>query len=202
MVMATVGAKAGTMQASEGLCVGVPNGIRFVSGNDPMTGAKVNGDVWFNCQQQSSAGLSGPNVPGVVPGHYARLNDALANCPAGALVGAILEFPNCWDGKRVQAADRRSNVADQAYINGQLQCDPAHPYVFPKLSLGQWWFSPGPGMVFTCNPSDLTGSCIHGDYFENWDPTVKAMWFDNCIRKRLNCSGGDLGNGQQLKGGQ
>jgi hypothetical protein len=26
------------------------------------------------------------------------------------------------------------------------------------------------------------------------------MWTDNCINKMLNCSGGDLGNGMQLKG--
>jgi hypothetical protein len=26
------------------------------------------------------------------------------------------------------------------------------------------------------------------------------MWTDNCINKMLNCSGGDLGNGLQLKG--
>jgi hypothetical protein len=25
------------------------------------------------------------------------------------------------------------------------------------------------------------------------------MWTDNCINKLLNCSGGDLGNGKQLK---
>jgi hypothetical protein len=25
------------------------------------------------------------------------------------------------------------------------------------------------------------------------------MWDDNCVNKMLNCSGGDLGNGKQLK---
>ncbi len=44
------------------------------------------------------------------------------------------------------------------------------------------------------------GSTSHFDYFEGWDEAVKAMWVDNCIGRLLNCSGGDLGNGQQLKG--
>ena len=28
------------------------------------------------------------------------------------------------------------------------------------------------------------------------------MWTDGCINSLLNCSGGDLGNGKQLKGAQ
>ena len=44
------------------------------------------------------------------------------------------------------------------------------------------------------------GTTLHFDYFEAWDSGVKAMWMANCIGKKLNCSGGDLGNGKQLKG--
>jgi hypothetical protein len=50
------------------------------------------------------------------------------------------------------------------------------------------------------SPGLAPGTTFHADYFEAWDPTVKAMWTDNCINKMLNCSGGDLGNGKQLKG--
>jgi hypothetical protein len=29
---------------------------------------------------------------------------------------------------------------------------------------------------------------------------VKDMWVDNSVGRKLNCSGGDLGNGKQLRG--
>jgi hypothetical protein len=43
------------------------------------------------------------------------------------------------------------------------------------------------------------GSTGHADWFGAWDDTVMKMWSDNCVNKLLNCSGGDLGNGLQLK---
>ena len=43
------------------------------------------------------------------------------------------------------------------------------------------------------------GSTIHADWFGAWEDSVIDLWTANCINKMLNCSGGDLGNGQQLK---
>jgi hypothetical protein len=45
------------------------------------------------------------------------------------------------------------------------------------------------------------GWSFHVDYGPAaWDPQVLKMWTDGCINRFLNCSGGDLGNGKQLKG--
>jgi hypothetical protein len=43
------------------------------------------------------------------------------------------------------------------------------------------------------------GTTLHADWFGAWDDGVKKMWEDNCLNKHLSCSGGDLGNGKQLK---
>ncbi|QNP46131.1 hypothetical protein H9L14_02395 [Sphingomonas sediminicola] len=43
------------------------------------------------------------------------------------------------------------------------------------------------------------GTTFHADWFGAWDNTVMSMWMDNCINKMLNCSGGNLGNGKQMK---
>ena len=41
---------------------------------------------------------------------------------------------------------------------------------------------------------------FHADFFMAWDPTVHDMWWQNCINRLLNCSGGQLGNGKDLVG--
>ena len=51
-----------------------------------------------------------------------------------------------------------------------------------------------PGM-----PNMRPGSTLHADWFGAWDDSVMQMWTDHCLNKLLNCSGGDLGNGKQLK---
>lgn len=188
----------GTVFGAEGKCVGVPNGLRLIAGYDMLTGKAPTGQAWFNCQ--------GPTA---VPGHYANLTEALANCPTNStnLVGFVIELPDCWDGKNLDSPNHRDHVSyQQRDVNsGQMSCDAAHPYVIPKLTLGAW-FTAVPGMHFSCDPmlpaGTPPGTCGHADYFENWDPTIKAMWQANCIDGFKNASGGDLCNGFQLKEAQ
>jgi hypothetical protein len=173
--------------------------MRSASERNPLTNQRT-GKTWFNCQ-------NGPVVKTAVPAAYPNLTVALANCPTGNLVGEIVEFPDCWDMQNLDSPDHRSHVADMVRdkTTGVLACDAAHPGVIPKLTLGQW-FPSVPRMHLSSDMMAPVGSepgfTAHADYFENWDPTIKAMWTDNCIDKMLNCSGGDLGNGFQLKGAQ
>jgi hypothetical protein len=43
------------------------------------------------------------------------------------------------------------------------------------------------------------GTSLHADWFGAWDDDVMDTWTNHCINRLLNCSGGDLGNGWQLK---
>jgi hypothetical protein len=179
-------------QRAEGNCLPIPNGIKFIFGYDMLTHKSPTGSLWFNCQG-----------PSAVAGHYPNLNVALANCPAdrGNKVGAIIEAPSCWDGKSLDSANHRDHVGYPSYRPYQ-KCDSAHPYVMPTFTLGAW-YPVASGMHLSSDemvPNALPGTTFHADYFEAWDPNVKAMWTDNCINRMLNCSGGDLGNGKQLKG--
>ena len=178
-------------------CVDLPRGLRFVFGANMLNMAdKPTGTGYFNC-----------DGPGAVPGHYPDLVTAQKNCPATARIGAVISAPECWDGKNLDSADHRSHVAYSAYIGqSYAQCPKTHPYVIPTFTLGAW-FAQGAqvepwhlssdempdGMVMT------PGSTLHADWFGAWDDAVMKIWGDNCINKLLNCSGGDLGNGQQLR---
>jgi hypothetical protein len=178
---------------AEGNCVPIPNGIKFIFGYDLLTHKAPTGSLWYNCQ--------GPTAN---PGHYRDLNAALANCPAdaGNKVGAIIEAPSCWDGKNLDSPNHRDHVSYASYGPGYLKCDSAHRYVMPTFTLGAWY--PVASRMHLSSdamvPGAAPGTTFHADYFEAWDPAVKAMWTEGCINKMLNCSAGDLGNGRQLKG--
>src|SRR4051794_27463814 len=104
----------------EGKAVPLPNGLRFIFGFNMLNPSDApTGEAWFNC--------SGPTAVG---GHYGNLPQALANCPAGNRLGAVIEAPQCWDGKNLDSADHRSHVSYASYGTwGYKRCDSAHPYV-------------------------------------------------------------------------
>jgi hypothetical protein len=132
-------------------------------------------------------------------------------------LGAVINAPECWDGKNLDTPDHRSHMAFPSYGSwGYLKCPATHPYLIPAFTLGAWYatddnldrsgvWSPTrptwqlssdtmPGMA-----PKRPGTTMHADWFGAWDDTVMKMWDDNCVNKMLNCSGGDLGNGKQLK---
>jgi hypothetical protein len=203
---------------ARGICVDLPNGVRFVTGYNmkTMTGgpADTRPGQWdynfmgFNCYG-SNDGTVQP-APGAA-GNYRTLAEmAAANvCPVGAQLHVSIDAPECWDGNVDNPVDHRGNVA---YATGPdfgygRQCDAAHPYLIPMMSLqyfynvdanfakGAWCLSSDIAMGAVC------GTTLHIDYWEGWSPAIKATWMTNCINAPRSCSGGDLGNGTAIIGG-
>ena len=179
---------------AQGNCVDLPNGLKFIFGYDMLTNKAPTGKLWFNCQG-----------PGSKSGHYGTLPQAAANCPAGAQLGAVIEAPGCWDGKNLDSANHRDHVSYGSYgSRGHYRCPSTHPYVIPAFTLGAWYTSDANARNWRFSSDEMfpklpRGKTFHADFFMAWDPTVKQMWHDNCIDMMLNCSGGVLGNGKQLK---
>jgi hypothetical protein len=191
-----------------GICVGIPAGLKFISGYNMATMAKDANEPgpFFYCQDSDLGGAKSVsselknNIPDVIP-----------LCPATARLTLNIGSPDCWDGKNVDSADHRSHMSYGTYVwNGTTsvyRCDAAHPYAIPKMSLmafyvtdanfasGKWHLS-SDEMV----PGAPAGSTFHADYWEAWSPTVRQTWQDNCIDKHLDCAGGDLGNGTAIRG--
>jgi hypothetical protein len=181
----------------EGKAIPLPNGLRFIFGFNMLSPADTKtGSAYFNC-----------DGPTATAGHYPDLPTAMANCPAGNRVGAIIAAPECWDGVNLDSANHRSHVAYPGYgYWGYLKCPSGYPYVIPSFTMGAWytiaagddtskWKLSSDDMF----PGSPAGSTLHADWFGAWDNNVMAMWTDNCINKMLNCSAGILGNGQQIK---
>jgi hypothetical protein len=186
-------------------CVTLPRGMRYIFGYNMATGEAKH--FHFDC-----------NGPTGTPGNYPDIVTAAKNCPVGNRLGAILNGPDCWDGRNLNSTDHRKHVAYAGYgWSGRYECPATHPYIIPAFTLGAWYevdenldksgeWNPGtstwslssdsmPGM-----PQMRPGSTLHGDWLGAWDDGVMQMWVENCINKLLSCNGGDLGNGKQLKG--
>lgn len=186
-------------------CVSLPRGLRYVFGYN-MSNPANSSSFYFNC-----------DGPGAVPGHYANIAQAAKNCPAGARLGAVLSSPSCWNGTELDSPDHRSHLAFPSYGSwGFLKCPDTHPYVLPELQIAVWyttdatldrsgnegadvntWYFVSDRMANM--PAMVPGSTFHADWFGAWEDDVLEMWHTNCIDKLLSCSGGDLGNGKQLK---
>ena len=188
-------------------CVDLPRGLKFVYGYNMLNPAQSpTGAAYFNCDGSTA-----------VPGHYPDIVTAAKNCPTGNRLGAIINAPECWDGKNLDSADHRSHVAYSAYIGqSYAQCPATHPYVIPTFTMGVWyttdadldrsgsWSAASPTWhlasdIMAGMPMMKPGSSFHADWFGAWDDSVMNMWAANCVDKLLNCSGADLGNGKQMK---
>ena len=191
----------------EGKAVPLPNGLKFLFGGHPENAALRTGigqvpgpNIVFNCvNPKGSPVATDGTMPSALkcaqqPGYWFEVR-------AGA--------PSCWDGIHLDVPDHRSHVTyPQDTHLGYNKCDAAHPFVIPTFTYGVFYTilpTDDPTQIhFSSDESAPTmphGWSFHVDYGPAaWDPVVLRMWTDNCINKLLNCSGGDLGNGKQLKG--
>ena len=178
-------------------CRALPRGLRYVYGYNMQEPAKSSpaDQRWWNC-----------DGPGAVPGHYATVAATIAaGCPAGARLGKALVGPDCWDGKNLDSADHRSHMAYAFYdgLHAAAVCDAQHPVKLPFFEMIAWYWNDG-SIGLARSSSDLMmnlpgGTTAHADWFGAWEDSVKDAWTGNCIDKALSCSGGDLGNGTQIK---
>jgi hypothetical protein len=187
-----------------GICVGLPNQIRFLAGWDQFAPDEPGkGNSWY--------------CSGGTGGHFRDLDAVFqSGCKPGDDLIADLAFPNCWDGKHLDSPNHRDHVAWGSYGSwGYYKCPDSHPYLFPQPETKYKWTVTADmigtrpdGSVYSrirlasdhMKPGAKPGETFHGDYIEGWVGEAKRMWIDHCINRGLNCSGGDLGNGLQIAG--
>jgi hypothetical protein len=183
-----------------GFCGVIPNGLKLIVGFDQLTG-EINtvNKPNYKCVLNNKI-VGGPWV------NMVEVN--LTTCPVGSHLEVTQVSPPCWSGELDSPNHRDHLVAMLRDRNtGQTYCDKDHPYYIAKVTFSAFYpvrTGDDPGLWSLSSdhmfPNLPKGSTLHFDYFEAWDVAVKDMWAGNCIAKRLNCSGGDLGNGLQLKG--
>lgn len=189
---------------TNGDCIPLPNGLRYVAGFDMVTNTPKTGAAYFKCDGQTATG-----------DHFESFAEAKANCPTAPWpytgydgktymgynhIGAIINMPGCWDGVNLDSPNHRSHMSYGTYEAG---CPATHPKMIPGFSMGVWYTVDANLGTWHFSSDEMrpdlpAGSTFHADWFGAWDNKIEAQWMDNCINKVLSCSGGDLGNGLQI----
>lgn len=185
-----------------GKAVDLPHGLRFIFGRNMLDlKEQPSGNFHFNCEGPTGTGKS-----------YPTMAEAVAACPTtpdgrGVFnqIAVVGDAPSCWDGKNLDSADHRSHVAYPGYgWWGYLKCPDTHRYVIPGFTMGARYTVDAKVGNWKLSSDDMmgqpAGSTYHADFWMAWDPGAHRSFHDGCINKLLNCSGGDMGNGQQLVG--
>jgi hypothetical protein len=186
--------------AYQGICVPLPNGLKFIFGYDMLTKSAPTGSFdWICVKDGQPVGSAFPTLK--------KLADA-GHCQAGMEIWSRGHSPTCWNGKDLDSPNHRTHVAyaQRDMNSGQLRCGGKHPYVIADFQLSSAYkIMPGDDIRLWSLSSDAmvgkdAGASFHADFFMAWDPEAHAMWEgpDGCIERMLNCSGGDMGNGLQI----
>ena len=180
-------------------CVDLPRGLRFIFGwnqfrpNDPQP---ENEDK-FNFKCMANGHPASPVFP--------TMGDALKNCHVGQQLMAGIHTPICWDGVHLDSPDHRSHLSDAV----QSHCPRTHPMWLPQFTLGaSWTIQPGDEPAkWTLSsdhmrPGGVPGSTFHADWYGAWEDNILERWEAGCVEHLLNCSDGDLGDGQIMTRGR
>ncbi len=96
-----------------------------------------------------------------------------------------IEFPNCWDGRRLDSADHKSHMA-YAGARGVRGCPRTHPVAVPALSLNFRWQIDGPlRRVKLSSGGEHSG---HADFWNIWNQTVLRRLVHRCLHGGRVCT--------------
>lgn len=161
-----------------------PPGLRMIAG-DPMnkTGPREHwARAWdHHCESRGMPGTA--EIP---------------TCKVGDELIMTIVFPQCWDGKNLDAPDHRSHMA---YADGV--CPKSHPVAIAEITFNVHYpVRSGDDTSQWRLASDVydgpAGYSMHGDWWNGWDPAVAEQWTEGCVRRNRDCGSHMLGDGREI----
>lgn len=110
-----------------------------------------------------------------------RLSAAPPNCPASAPLRAVITFPDCWDGERLDSPDHRSHTANS--LDGR--CPDSHPVHIPQLTFAITYPVSGTDHDLTLSSGSVHG--LHSDFVNAWDQDELVMRVELCLHRDAVC---------------
>ncbi|MGM1060474.1 DUF1996 domain-containing protein [Saccharothrix sp. Mg75] len=142
-----------------------PLGLRVVAGNARATAPDATTLSRWSCLHAGHVGSSKDFV----------------NCPAGTMLESYLDFPQCWNGKDLDAPDHKSHMSYP--VDGG--CPATHPVPVPKLrQVLRYPVSGDPSRIRLASGAGFT---MHGDFFNAWPEAELAQRVRDCINVIVKC---------------
>jgi len=152
-----------------------PAGLRMIAGNSSSTTKQ-------NLQIVSWACSGDPKIDGVT--------EPPKDCARDEALVLRINFPNCWDGKRLDSPDHKSHVA-YSWVDGTKEtCPRTHPVGIAALNIGVRWLPAPTGRLTLASGSIFSA---HTDWWNSWQQHKLRRLVDDCIIGGRTC--GSVGQG-------
>jgi hypothetical protein len=162
-----------------------PAGLRMIAGDAHAVRPQNTQVTWWACGGQAAKTAPSSTVPprcGVIDGHgFVRRPGATRSSVIHWRTRTFLElhvdFPDCWDGKHLDAPDHRSHMAySRDYV-----CPSSHPVKVPLIRLTvRYPIARGDGVTLASG-GQFSG---HADFFNAWDQRALERLVDECFHDR------------------
>jgi hypothetical protein len=152
-----------------------PAGLRMVAGNAHAYHPQSTAITYWDCGLLKTT-FYGPNGGGSLPVSPA-VSSTVPVCPQKAEVQLHVNFPSCWDGKRLDSFDHRSHMA----YPRDGRCPAGHPVPVPALSLVYVYPAravDNADSVALSSGGQYTG---HADFINAWDQRALAKLVRGCL---------------------
>jgi hypothetical protein len=103
------------------------------------------------------------------------LHAAPPTCPATALLGVRIAFPDCWDGEHLDSTDHRSHVA----YSEDGRCPADHPVPTPQLIFEVHYPVTGDPAGLALASGGVLG--VHADFLNAWDQDALEREVRGCL---------------------
>jgi hypothetical protein len=147
----------------------MPFGLRMIAGNAMATSPQDPRVAGFHCRRDGAGAITDKTA---LP----------PRCPSGSFLEASVVFPNCWDGRNLDAPDHRSHMAYA--VDGT--CDRAHPVLLPQLTVAERF--PVGSLTGTVTTAAMNSPMtLHADFMNAWDPAAMRYFVQQCINASIGC---------------
>jgi hypothetical protein len=103
-------------------------------------------------------------------------------CPLGSKLFNVMGFPDCWNGRDLDAPDHQSHMRYRS--NATQACPSSHPVHLPKLLMILVYPTRGGSDKVLASGGQYS---MHADFMNAWDPTLLQSRIDRCIKAGIAC---------------
>ena len=146
-----------------------PAGFKMIAGDRHATAPQGMKITYWNCDAASTV-PSSTEVP---------------TCPntRGESLRLHVNFPNCWEGKRLDSTDHQSHMA----YSDRGSCPATHPIAVPAISLIFRYSITGGSGVSLSSGSQYSA---HADFFNAWRQGTLTSLVNGCLNALRHCAHG------------